>query len=343
VARVTYDALLLVSFGGPEGPDDVLPFLRTVTRGRAVPAERLAEVASHYQHFGGVSPINAQNRALLAALRDALDLPIYWGNRNWHPFLADAIREMTGAGVRRALAFVTAAYMSYSSCRQYLDDIEGARRAVGPQAPVVERLRHFFNHPGFVTPMVRHTSAALAALPDEARAGAHLVFTAHSIPVAMAEQSGPTGGAYPAQVHAAAALVADGVGGGHPWQVAYQSRSGPPSVPWLEPDVLDVLRSLAASGAPAAVLVPVGFVSDHVEVVYDLDVEAAGLAGSIGLPVARAATVGTAPEFVAMVADLVAERRRPTPTRTVVGPLAPAHDTCPAGCCGGSRLDSRAG
>ncbi|HLZ37907.1 MAG TPA: ferrochelatase [Mycobacteriales bacterium] len=340
---MTYDALLLVSFGGPEGPDDVLPFLRTVTRGRSVPAERLAEVASHYQHFGGVSPINAQNRALLAALRAAVDLPVYWGNRNWHPFLAEAIREMAQAGVRRALAFVTAAYMSYSSCRQYLDDIEGARRAVGPDAPVVERLRHFFNHPGFVRPMVRHTQEALAALPAERRTAAHLVFTAHSIPVTMAEESGPAGGAYPAQVREAAALVAAGVGGGHPWQVAYQSRSGPPSVPWLDPDVLDVLRALAASGTPAAVLVPVGFVSDHVEVVYDLDVEAAELAASIGLATTRAATVGTAPEFVAMVADLVAERRGPAASRTAVGRIGPAHDTCPTLCCGGSRLDPRAG
>ncbi len=299
-----YDALLVVSFGGPEKPDDVMPFLENVVRGRGVPRERLLEVEAHYQRFGGVSPINQQCRDLIAALD--VDLPVYWGNRNWHPFLEDTLRQMAADGVRRAAAFVTAAYSSYSSCRQYRDDIALARANV-PGAPEVVKLRHYFDHPGFVAAMVDHTREALERLPEEHRDAARLVFTAHSIPVSMADTAGPRGGAYQAQLAATASLVAREVTGDRPWDLVWQSRSGPPHIPWLEPDVCDHLEELHASGAEAVVLVPIGFVSDHMEVVYDLDVEAKSLAEKLGLPLARAATAGTHPRFVSMIAELLAE------------------------------------
>lgn len=336
---VTYDALLVVSFGGPEGPDDVIPFLENVTRGRGVPRERLAAVGEHYFRFGGVSPINQQCRDLIAAVEadfaaHGVDLAVYWGNRNWTPYLADTLRRMAADGVRRAVAFVTAAYSSYSSCRQYLDDIERARTEVGPDAPRVDKLRHYFNHPGFVEPMVDATIAALDRLPASLRDGAHLAFTAHSIPLEMAERSGPRGGAYVRQLRETARLVQERVDGGtHPWALVYQSRSGPPTQPWLEPDVGDHLESLRASEAPACVLVPIGFVSDHMEVRYDLDVEAAEAAQRLGLHLARAATAGTDPRFVAMVRELVLERVVPGAPRRVLGTMGPGHDRCPATCC----------
>jgi ferrochelatase len=290
--------------GGPEKPEDVMPFLENVVRGRGVPRERLLEVEAHYQRFGGVSPINQQCRDLIAALD--VDLPVYWGNRNWHPFLEDTLREMAADGVRRAAAFVTAAYSSYSSCRQYLDDIALARANV-PGAPEIVKLRHYFDHPGFVAAMVDHTREALERLPAEHRDAARLVFTAHSIPVSMADTAGPQGGAYQAQLAATASLVAREVTGDRPWDLVWQSRSGPPHIPWLEPDVCDHLEELHASGAEAVVLVPIGFVSDHMEVVYDLDVEAKSLAEKLGLPLARAATAGTHPRFVSMITELLAE------------------------------------
>jgi ferrochelatase len=330
---VGYDALLLVSFGGPEGPDDVLPFLENVVRGRGVPRERLLAVAEHYQRFGGASPINAQNRALLAALRSVLDLPVYWGNRNWHPYLADAVRQMTEDGSRHALAFVTSAYTSYSGCRQYQEDIERARAETGPRAPRIDKLRHFFNHPGFVEPNAEAVRAALASLPAGRRAAARLVYTAHSIPVSMNASSGPDrNGWYARQVSEAARLVTDAVEPGRAFDVVWQSRSGPPQVPWLEPDVNDHLATLAAQGVPAVVVSPVGFVSDHVEVAWDLDVEARQTAEKLGVAYARAATVGVHPRFVAMIAELVAERRTGA-ARLALGPDGPAHDVCPVGCC----------
>ena len=343
-----YDAFLLVSFGGPEGPEDVLPFLRNVTRGRAVPEERLAEVAEHYYVFGGVSPINQQCRDLLAAVRanftaSGLALPVYWGNRNWSPYLADTVRAMAADGVRRAVAFVTSAYSSYSSCRQYLDDIERARAAVGADAPVIDKLRRFFNHPGFIEPFAEHARAALATLPGDVREDAHLVFTAHSIPVAMAEASGPSGGRrYVAELTEAARLIAERVGGTHPWTLAYQSRSGPPSQPWLEPDVRDHLAELAKSGTLAVVVIPVGFVSDHMEVRHDLDLEAARAADALGLAFARAATPGTHPRFASMITELVRERLAPDDPEpdgglAFLGTMGRPSHTCPADCCGGSR------
>ena len=337
-----YDAFLLVSFGGPEGPDDVMAFLENVTRGRGVPPERLAGVAEHYYAVGGVSPINQQCRDLLAAIRAAfpasgLSLPVYWGNRNWTPYLADTVRAMADDGVRRAVALVTSAYSSYSGCRQYLEDIERARAAVGPDAPRIDKIRRFFNHPGFIGPFAASTRAALATLPADLRDDAHLVFTAHSIPVAMAEASGPggRGGRYVAELTEAAGLVAERTGDGtHPWTLAYQSRSGPPSQPWLEPDIRDHLGELSKSGTKAVVVIPAGFVSDHMEVRHDLDVEAAETADSLGLAFARAATPGSDPRFVSMITDLVRERLGlPVDTAPALGSMGvPSHD-CPADCC----------
>jgi ferrochelatase len=328
-----YDAFLLVSFGGPEGPDDVMPFLANVTRGRGVPPGRLAEVAEHYYAFGGVSPINQQCRDLLAALQAGfrasdVSLPLYWGNRNWAPYLADTVRAMADDGIRQAIALATSAYSSYSSCRQYLEDIERARAAVGPDAPVIDKIRPFYDHPGFIEPFAESTRAALASLPAEVRDQAHLVFTAHSIPAAMADASGPSGGrTYVAELTEAARLIAQRADTGtHPWTLAYQSRSGPPSVPWLEPDVNDHLAHLASSGTKAVVVIPVGFVSDHMEVRHDLDVEAAHSASSLGLAFARAATPGAHPRFTAMITELVRERTTWPDSRAPGG-------TCLAHCC----------
>jgi protoporphyrin/coproporphyrin ferrochelatase len=345
-----YDAVLLVSFGGPQGPDDVLPFLQNVTRGRGVPPERLAEVAEHYLLFGGVSPINAQNAALLEALRkrfadDGVDLPVYWGNRNWDPYLVDAVRAMTADGVQHVLAFVTSAYSSYSGCRQYRENLFDAVQQV-PGAPVVEKIRPYYDHPGFVEPFVDAAVEALAELPYDAQESARLVFTTHSIPVAQADSSGRLdvpGGGYVAQHLATAELVAARVaaetGVVRDWDLVFQSRSGPPSQPWLEPDVSEHLELLSARGVPGVVVVPIGFVSDHLEVVYDLDTLARQTADEVGLPMVRAATPGTDPRFVAMVVDLVRERlegREPA-QRAALSSLGLWPDTCAAGCCPNPR------
>ena len=329
-----YDAILLVSFGGPEGPDDVVPFLRRVTRGRDVPDERLAQVGAHYAHFGGRSPLNDQCRALRAALEELLAaegpaLPVYWGNRNWHPFLVDTVARMADDGVTRAAAFVTSAFGSYSGCRQYGEDLDAAVEAVGPRAPRLDKVRLYYNHPGFLEPQAAHVAAAVALLPPELRRSARIVFTAHSIPRSMAATSD-----YEAQLREASALVVDLAGlGGRPWDLAYQSRSGPPAVPWLEPDVNDHLRFLAGDGTRAVVLVPIGFTSDHVEVLWDLDVQAAATADELGLVLTRAATVGTAPPFVAMARELVLERMEPDRPRRALGSFGPWPDTCPLGHC----------
>ena len=317
-----YDAVLVLSFGGPEGPEDVLPFLRRVTSGRAIPAERLAEVGAHYRLFGGVSPLNAANRQLVAALGSELaahgpDLPVYWGNRNWHPLLGDTVRRMADDGVRRAACFVTSAYSGYSSCRQYLEDIEAARTAVGERAPVIDKLRPFFDHPGFIGPLVEATEAALGTLDPEVARGAHLAFCAHSVPLSQ-----PAITDYVAQLEEASRLVAGRIAGDHRWSLVWQSRSGPPTQPWLEPDVGDHLDALAAAGAPGVVLVPIGFVSDHMEVVYDLDTEAVARAAALDLPVARAATPGSSPAFVTMIRQLLAERLDPAAARLALGRLS---------------------
>jgi protoporphyrin/coproporphyrin ferrochelatase len=345
----SYDAFLLLSFGGPEGPDDVLPFLENVTRGRGVPAERLAEVAEHYYAVGGVSPINAQCRELLANIRAAgLELPMYWGNRNSRPFLEDTVREMAGAGVKRAIAFVTSAYSSYSACRQYYDDIDRAVAAVGPRAPQIDKIRPYFNHPGFIEPWAAGVADALAALDPEARAGVRLVCTAHSIPLGMAAASGShsagtwvggaVGGRYAVELREVAKLVSErSLGGSSPFDLAYQSRSGPPGVPWLEPDINEHLARLAKDGASGVVVAPVGFVSDHMEVVHDLDVEAAETAATLGLPFARAKAPGSTPRFARMVCELVAERTEVGPALALgdlgLGAFAGRALNCPADCC----------
>jgi protoporphyrin/coproporphyrin ferrochelatase len=328
------DAFLLVSFGGPEGPDDVMPFLQNVTRGRNVPAARLAEVAEHYQHFGGVSPINEQCRALLAAIgkdfaANGVDLPLYWGNRNWHPMLADTVAQMRDDGVRHAVAFVTSGYGSYSSCRQYLEDIAAARAAAGPDAPIVDKLRHYHDHPGYVLPFVDSVRAALSTLDSAQR----LIFTAHSVPASMARNAGPDGGRYEAQLRETARLVSERAAPGLEWDLVWQSRSGPPHVPWLEPDINPHLETLAAAGVTGVVVAPIGFASDHLEVVWDLDTEAAATAAKLGLGFARAATPGTDPRFVAMVRELIVERRDAA-RKPRLGTL-PVWDTCLNHCCMG--------
>ena len=322
------DAILIVSFGGPEGPDDIMPFLENVTRGRNVPRERLEEAAHHYRRFGGISPINAQNRALVSALETELrmhgiDLPVYFGNRNWHPLLPDVVAEMQRDGIRRALAFLTSAFSSYSGCRQYRENLFEAQLAVGPDAPELPRLRMFFNHPGFLEANADRVRMALAPAP----AGTPVAFTAHSIPTAMAECC-----AYEAQLAESARLVAEAAGVSE-YAVVYQSRSGPRHVPWLEPDVLDHIRALHARGARDLVVSPLGFLSDHMEVLYDLDVEAAELARELGVNLVRAETPGTHPAFVAMIRQLIQERLDPNAPRHAVGRFGPSHDTCAPTCC----------
>lgn len=327
-----YDAVLVVSYGGPEGPDDVMPFLANATRGRGVPRDRLLEVAEHYQYFGGVSPINAQNRTLIAALEaelagHGLALPIYFGNRNWHPYLEDTIRDMRDAGVRHALALVTSAFSCYSGCRQYREDVIRACEAVGEGAPTFDKIRVFYNHPGFVEANASGLRKALATIEAGRRFEAHVVFTAHSIPSGMARHS-----AYEVQLQEASRLVAEAAGVTR-WSLAYQSRSGPPQVPWLEPDIGDHLELLAASGATDVVLLPIGFLSDHVEVLYDLDHEARGRAAELGLGFVRAPSVGTHPAFIGALRELIVERMTVQPVRRALGRLGPSHDICPVDCC----------
>ncbi|MDY7104455.1 MAG: ferrochelatase [Actinomycetota bacterium] len=339
----TYDALLLVSFGGPEGPDDVMPFLERVTAGRGVPRERLEEVAEHYHARGGVSPINGQNRELLAALRtelaDAgLDLPLYWGNRNWDPLLGDVVARMADDGIGHALAFVTSAYSSFSGCRQYREDIEAARAQVGPRAPRIDKLRVFYNHPEFVAATARRLAATLDEVDESLRADVPIAFCAHSVPVSMA-----AGSDYEAQLRETARLVLAGLGATNPWELVWQSRSGPPQVPWLEPDICDHITDLASEGARAVVVAPIGFLSDHMEVVHDLDTEAAEVAASLGVAMHRMPTVGTEPGFVRMIRMLAEERMGRTPERLAIGGRGPNHDVCPLDCCPAPKRPARPG
>jgi ferrochelatase len=328
-----YDALLLLSFGGPEGKEDVLPFLDNVLRGKNVPLERKQAVAEHYYRFGGVSPINQQNRNLIAALKPLVEqsgprLPIYWGNRNWHPMLADTIRQMAQDGVKKALAFVTAAYGSYSSCRQYQENILEACRIVGPQAPQIDKIRPFFNHPGFVEANADNLSIAIAQISDAKRAKAGVVFTAHSIPQSMADHS-----PYAEQLLEVSRLVADAAGVPERWQFAYQSRSGPPSQPWLEPDILEYISRFKKSGGEDLVVCPIGFISDHMEVLYDLDKEAKSLSTTLGVNLIRTKTAGTHATFIKMVQELVEERLNPSLPRRALGSYGPSCDICPEDCC----------
>jgi ferrochelatase len=346
-AVAPYDAVLLLSFGGPEQPADVLPFLENVTRGRGIPAERLESVAEHYHRFGGRSPINDQNRALLAALRSELDarglgVPVYWGNRNWHPYLLDTLRQARADGVRRVCVIVTSAYSSYSGCRQYREDLAAALVALADEVgadevPGIDKIRHYFNDPGFVAANVDAILAGLGQVPD----GSRIAFVTHSVPTAMNDTAGIEGGRYENQHRDVAATVAAAVGrriGTKPeWDLVYCSRSGPPNQPWLEPDVNDHVRDLKDQGVPGVVVAPVGFISDHMEVAYDLDTEARETARAIGLPFVRTATVGTDSRFVAGLVDLVLERaaqaRGEAPERPTAGEAGPSWAVCPAGCC----------
>ncbi len=341
-----YDALIVVSFGGPEKTQDVIPFLENVLRGRNVPRERMLEVAEHYYHFGGRSPINDQNRELIAALRSRLDLPVYWGNRNWHPMLADTLRQMKKDRVRRALAFVTSAFSSYSGCRQYREDLAKAMAEVnaesGPETDqpplIVHKLRTFSNHPLFIETMVDRTAAALQRIPEDRRSQAPLVFTAHSVPVVMAQSS-----AYEQQLRESAGLIAERVGflraGAIDWTLVFQSRSGPPSQPWLEPDINAWLRGVAGRQERPGdvVVVPLGFISDHMEVLYDLDTETAQLCEELGINMVRAGTAGTHPKFIEMIDELIRERTRPGTVRRAEGTLGATPDDCPQTCCAWTR------
>jgi protoporphyrin/coproporphyrin ferrochelatase len=351
----TYDAFLLASFGGPEGPDDVMPFLENVTRGRGIPRERLEEVSHHYLALGGVSPINQQNRDLIAALRAEFDrrgveLPIYWGNRNWGPFLTPEIERLHEDGHRRVLALATSAYSSYSGCRQYREDLARSLDESGLNGQLaIDKVRHYFDHPGFVGPFVEGTVTALHELAAEgfATTDIHVLFVTHSIPTAMAAASGPPGrfdedGAYVAQHLATAELVCDGVsaeGIEFPaWSLVYQSRSGAPHIPWLEPDINDAIRTHAEGGIKATVVIPIGFVSDHVEVVWDLDNEAQETCDELGIRMARVATPGTHPSFVAAIADLVEARIAGEPGEALSA-LGPWPAVCAVNCCANARAD----
>lgn len=327
MSTVNYDAILVVSFGGPEAMEDVIPFLENVTRGRNVPRERLEQVAMQYEMFGGRSPINDQCRALCEALRDGLDvagidLPVYWGNRNWHPMLADTMQRMTDDGIEHALAFVTSSTSSYSGCRQYREDIERARETVGPAAPRVDKIRQFYDHPGFIGPMVTNVAAELNRVGHDAR----LVFTAHALPKSMADTSD-----YEAQLRDASRLVAAGVGH-DAFDLVWQSRSGPPQIPWLEPDINDHLETLAADGVTAVVVAPIGFISDHMEVMFDLDEQAAATATRLGITMGRARTVGIDPRFVSGIIDLIEERRSGSEPVSL-GSLGVRPNVCALDCC----------
>ncbi|CAN7332446.1 ferrochelatase [Microbacterium sp. LjRoot45] len=353
---VAYDGVLLLGFGGPEGQDDVIPFLRNVTAGRGIPDERLEEVAHHYRHFGGVSPINDHNRELKAAL-DAelaargLDLPVHWGNRNWMPYVADALQDAVAAGRRRLLAIATSAYSSYSSCRQYREDLADAVEATGLGGQVeIDKVRQFFDHPGFITPFVDGLRTAVAELAQrgitDVAADVEVLFSTHSIPDSDADRSGPpergfgAGGAYVAQHLAVAEQIMAQLGIGSTWQLVFQSRSGPPQVPWLEPDINDALEDLPARGRKAVLIVPLGFVSDHMEVLWDLDTEALETAERLGLVALRTATPGTHPAYVSGLVDLIEERLRGTPVdeRPHLTDLGPWYDVCRPGCCENKRL-----
>lgn len=334
---MNYDAILVTSFGGPEQPADVIPFLENVLRGKNVPRERMLEVAEHYYQFDGKSPINDQNRQLISALEEELveygpRLPVYWGNRNWHPLLADTLRQMKADGIQRALAFVTSAYSSYSSCRQYREDIARAQEAVGEGAPLVDKIRVFHNHPGFIEASADRIQKAFDQIPVPRQSVAPLIYTAHSIPMSMAASCD-----YETQIKETARLVSEQAGRKN-WRLAYQSRSGPPSQPWLEPGILDCLREAKQSGETSDVVIaPIGFVSDHMEIIFDLDTEARQLCEELGIHMVRAATVGTHPRFIRMIRELVDERVDESKPRLALGVLGPRPDVCAVDCCPAGR------
>jgi protoporphyrin/coproporphyrin ferrochelatase len=323
----SYDAVLLVGFGGPEGPDDVLAFMRNVTRGKDIPEQRLREVSAHYEHFGGVSPLNGQLRELRLKLEHTLhnagiELPVFWGNRNWHPLLTDTLQLIASTGHERVLAVVTSAFSSYSGCGQYLDDISAARVEVGSSAPTVDKVRNYFNHPGFINAQAAQVHDALKFTDDP-----YLLFTAHSLPISMAEKCG-----YVEQLQEAMRLVLETLGCGT-GELVYQSRSGPPHVAWLEPDINDRIRTLSAESVNEVVLVPIGFVSDHMEIVWDLDTQAAQTAKDCNVSLTRAKTVGTHQAFVDGLCSMIEERISGSAERVAIGQFPALPDVCAEGCC----------
>lgn len=331
VAR-EYDAILFMSFGGPEKPEDVVPFLENVTRGRGIPKERLVEVGEHYYQFGGKSPINEQNLALIEALKEELAendlyLPIYFGNRNWHPLITDTMQQMADDGVKRAIAFFTSAFSSYSGCRQYREDIIRAQEAVGEHAPEVDKLRVFYNHPGFINPTVDNLRTALEKWPESERDKVRIVFTAHSLPMGQVRNS-----AYEEQLKESCRIVAE-ILGKEDYVLVYQSRSGPPQMPWLEPDIIDYVEEIHEQGINDIIIMPIGFISAHMEVIFDLDTEAAQKAEELGMKMVRAKTVDTAKPFVNMIRELIVERMTENPDRVAIGQFKANHDICPIDCC----------
>ena len=331
-SELPFDALLVVSFGGPNGPDDVMPFLENVLRGKNVPRERMLEVSEHYQHFGGASPINAQNLALIEAVKkdlaaNRIDLPVYWGNRNWHPMLADTLEQMKKDGIKKSLAFFTSIFSCYSGCRQYRENIIEAQEQVGPEAPEVHKLRMAFNHPLYIGASADRVQKALDQIPESRRSAARVVFTAHSIPLSMAENC-----KYETQLTEASRLIMEAIGD-NPWDLVYQSRSGPPQQPWLEPDICDHIQSLHdAGGTEDIVIMPVGFVSDHMEVMFDLDTEAMDLCKELSINMVRAGSVGVHPQFVSMISQLILERTTGA-EKQAIGNMPPNWDVCPKDCC----------
>lgn len=343
-----YDAILFASFGGPEKPEDVVPFLKNVTDGRGIPEERLAEVGEHYMAMGGRSPINDQNKDIIARLKPALaargiTLPVYWGNRNWEPFINPVVEQMHADGHRRVLGMVTSAYSSYSSCRQYREDFGLALQETGLDM-AIDKLRVYFNHPGFLDPVADSVRAALADLTAEGHEPhrVEILFSTHSVPNTMAETSGPrdtwqveSGGWYVRQHEAAIDYVMESVGD-VPHQLVYQSRSGPEFIPWTEPDINDVIEGL--TDRTAVIVVPIGFVTDHVEVVWDLDTEAKKSAQNAGLAFRRVPTSGSDPRFIEALVDLVEERLNPAFPKKCVTSFGETPDLCGAGCCPNQRL-----
>ena len=330
--ELPFDALLVVSFGGPNGPDDVMPFLENVLRGKNVPRERMLEVSEHYQHFGGKSPINDQNLALIEAIKadlaaNGIDLPVYWGNRNWHPLFADTLEQMKKDGIKKSLAFFTSIFSCYSGCRQYRENIIEAQEQVGPDAPEVHKLRMAFNHPLYIGASADRVQKALDQIPESRRSATRVVFTAHSIPLSMAENC-----KYETQLNEASRLIMEAIGE-NPWDLVYQSRSGPPQQPWLDPDICDHIQALHdAGGIEDIVIMPVGFVSDHMEVMFDLDTEAMDICKELSINMVRAGSVGVHPQFVSMVSQLILERTTGA-EKQAIGNMPPNWDVCPKDCC----------
>ncbi len=327
-----YDAILFMSFGGPEKNEDVIPFLENVTEGRGIPKERLAEVGEHYYHFGGKSPINDQNLALITEIEKELEkqninLPVYFGNRNWDPYITDTMQKMKDDGVKRAVAFVTSGYSCYSGCRQYREDIVKAQEKVGPGAPEVDKIRVFYNHPGFIDSTILGIKESLTKWEVENRGKVKIAFTAHSIPNSQAENSD-----YEVQLNETCKIISNELNHSN-YDMVYQSRSGSPKIPWLEPDIIDYMEQISEEGTKDLLIVPIGFISDHMEVLYDLDTEAVEKAEELGMKMERVPTVGISKPFVEMIIELIRERMTENPERKTMGERGPNHDICPVDCC----------